>query len=1094
MRRSAIAMLIAAAFSACSLGSVPRILGAPEPSTAPAATTPLDDLLPTLADGLIAPEPADPAPTPAGYAYARARLALLDGAVEEAAALLERAAQLAPRDAAIPATLAEVRLALGERQRAAEAFARAIELGNRSPRVLLAAAIDANAERRWAHSSRLLAFALADERVDPGLERLLNASLATALDRQGYSLAAATAAMEVLRERSPEPTQYAAQLQALERQSPALWAQTAGMFLRAGRHEEAVAAWRRASEGLDASGLFAGRIARSELAAGNEAAAAEVIADSLNDARAALDDDLLALAASITDTANRRVIADAAARARSEHPLAGSAHLQSWLWRLEAEVSDDPVSLLRDRLDADPFDLRSAQDMLARLPADVAAKAAADIAEAHPAALVVLGEALTTAHPDPSPLLTALDGVENDAASMLSIRILLAYEREREAATRLAASRVDSSAAWQATAAVTLAAAGEFEAAIRAAESIDQAEAPHYAIEALTAAGSRAAALAVATDAAPVGAIRVARLAKAGLAVRFGTPATETILLDLLRADPLDPDAASALFSVYANAGETGAARAASIVEQLNRIAPSATQTRLAAARSVAAEQPAEAERLLMLAFERAPSRSGVLDDLISLWAANDPANALRTGRAWLEGMLERGEPGTALVRATARVRAMLGDRAGSRSLLQKHASRPDASRALEAILLADPQTRDEGFALRERRLAVRGGGVAARIERLTAAAQSPDAPAGPALDGVRSIPPSFELLPVERVPLLEALARLSARIAAEPDAADVAATLDAIAWASQRFGGLPQQLSQLRVPLLALREPFDADRIATDARELGTGAWAAIAETLFRLNALERFDRVLALGDRLTQAEASPDALGQLAIAICEVGTIDHAERWLALMPEAEDRARALAALGVSAFEQAAAQPPDRLGATLLNLLAVRMQTLGRDRQAVSVLSRAQELAPDDAVLANNLAYSLAELGLDLPRAAALAERVVGLEPENASFVDTLGWVRYRQGRFAQALELLERAESLGPPSLETARQIGDTLWQLGRRTEAVSNWQRALELANTEVEGAADAPAARRAALARTRDAVAARLEAVERGDPPPVPAPVR
>ena len=1094
MRRSAIAMLIAAALAACSLASAPRILGAPEPVDSAIATTPLDELLTRFAADDESAAPVDPPPTQAGYAYARARLAFLDRSFEEAAALLERAEQLAPGDPAIPATLAEVHLALGERPKAAAAFARAVARGNLSPRVLLAAAIDANDARRSAEASEMLARALAQDGVDPGLRRLVHASLATALDRQGYALAAAESAIEALRDRSPEPTQYAAQLETLERQRPSLWAQTASMFLRAGQHRDAIDAWHRASDGLGAEGLFAGRIARSELALGDQAAASATIASVLTDPRATLDDDLIAIAASLTDQQSRQSIVQAAQQALLDDPSPSSPHIRSWLTRLGAAASDDPLLVLGERLDADPFDLRSTRALFSLLSPGQAAQVAAERTQRYPEALVVLGEALTTAHPDALELLEALAPLDTPASAMLSARLLLSLEREQDAADMLAGSPPGDSAAWHATVAVIAAASGDFATAREAAEAIDAEAHPHFAIEAFTAAGLRASALAVPTDAPPIGAVRAARLAKAGLAARFGTPATETILLDLLRADPFDPDAAAALLSVYANAGQTGQARASSIVEQLNRIAPSATETRLGVARAVGDQQPAEAQRLLQLAFERTPARTGVLDELITLWTTNDPANSLRSGRQWLEQQLEQRPPSTALIRTTARVRGMLGDRAAARALLEQHLARPDASRALEAMLLADPQTRSEGAAVRSRRLALRADGITARIERLAAAAQSADGPIAAALAGVRSIPPSFELLPVEQAPLFDALARLAARVANAPEAEEIAGTLDTIGWVSERFGGLPAQLAQLRVPLLALREPFDAELVAAEARSLESGAWAAVAETLFRLNALERFDRVLALGDRLAAEQASPDALGQLAIAISEVGTIEHARRWLELMPAADDRARTLAALGVGQFEQMSAQAPERLGATLLNLLAVRMQTLGRDEPAIALLRLAHEFTPDDAVLANNLAYSLAELGLDLPRAAALAEGAVATEPDNASFVDTLGWVRYRQGRFAEAFDLLSRADALGPGSMETARQLGDVLWQLGRRSEAVQQWKRAQDLADAEAERAETGPGPRRAAIARDRAAIDARLEAVESGKPPPVPGVVR
>jgi membrane associated rhomboid family serine protease len=67
---------------------------------------------------------------------------------------------------------------------------------------------------------------------------------------------------------------------------------------------------------------------------------------------------------------------------------------------------------------------------------------------------------------------------------------------------------------------------------------------------------------------------------------------------------------------------------------------------------------------------------------------------------------------------------------------------------------------------------------------------------------------------------------------------------------------------------------------------------------------------------------------------------------------------------------------------------------------------------APDDAQLANAVAYSLAEASVDLERAESLVRQSLALDPDNADYLDTLGWVLCRQGRTAEGIVALELAK----------------------------------------------------------------------------------
>jgi membrane associated rhomboid family serine protease len=82
---------------------------------------------------------------------------------------------------------------------------------------------------------------------------------------------------------------------------------------------------------------------------------------------------------------------------------------------------------------------------------------------------------------------------------------------------------------------------------------------------------------------------------------------------------------------------------------------------------------------------------------------------------------------------------------------------------------------------------------------------------------------------------------------------------------------------------------------------------------------------------------------------------------------------------------------------------------------EAAASLDRALARRPDDAGLANAVAYALANAGTELQRAEALVRQALVEEPENADYLDTLGWVLCRRGApeagLAELRQALERS-----------------------------------------------------------------------------------
>lgn len=88
------------------------------------------------------------------------------------------------------------------------------------------------------------------------------------------------------------------------------------------------------------------------------------------------------------------------------------------------------------------------------------------------------------------------------------------------------------------------------------------------------------------------------------------------------------------------------------------------------------------------------------------------------------------------------------------------------------------------------------------------------------------------------------------------------------------------------------------------------------------------------------------------------------------------------------------------------------RLLEVGRSGEAIAAFEEALADRPGDAVLANAVAYGLAEAGRELDRAKALVGIALAVEPDNPDYLDTLGWIHCRGGDAKTGLELLRRAE----------------------------------------------------------------------------------
>jgi tetratricopeptide (TPR) repeat protein len=103
----------------------------------------------------------------------------------------------------------------------------------------------------------------------------------------------------------------------------------------------------------------------------------------------------------------------------------------------------------------------------------------------------------------------------------------------------------------------------------------------------------------------------------------------------------------------------------------------------------------------------------------------------------------------------------------------------------------------------------------------------------------------------------------------------------------------------------------------------------------------------------------------------------------------------------------------------------------------------------PNSAEAYNYLAYMWAEQNAHLDEAEDAVKHALDLDANNGAYLDTLGWIYYRKGKFHDAItELLRAEQNLQRTDPVVFEHIGDAYAKLNRVPQALDYWQKALTL----------------------------------------------
>lgn len=140
-----------------------------------------------------------------------------------------------------------------------------------------------------------------------------------------------------------------------------------------------------------------------------------------------------------------------------------------------------------------------------------------------------------------------------------------------------------------------------------------------------------------------------------------------------------------------------------------------------------------------------------------------------------------------------------------------------------------------------------------------------------------------------------------------------------------------------------------------------------------------------------------------------------------------------------------------------------------GKHDKAEEQLRIVLEAEPNDAEANNNLGYNMADQGRNLDEAEQMIRKAIEIdersrkagkarrgsdEDDNAAYLDSLGWVLFRQGKLEEAKQWLEKASSLSgaSDSPDIWDHLGDVYYRMKDVEHARSSWEKAVHLWEVE------------------------------------------
>lgn len=131
-----------------------------------------------------------------------------------------------------------------------------------------------------------------------------------------------------------------------------------------------------------------------------------------------------------------------------------------------------------------------------------------------------------------------------------------------------------------------------------------------------------------------------------------------------------------------------------------------------------------------------------------------------------------------------------------------------------------------------------------------------------------------------------------------------------------------------------------------------------------------------------------------------------------------------------------------------ILGMTALIYDSKEEFEKSDSLYTLAMKIDPENILILNNFAYSLSERGIRLEEALNWSKKAVEKEPENSSYLDTLGWIYFKLSNYENAKFYIEKAIDYDKNNATLLDHLGDVYFKLGNHEKAKELWNKALEL----------------------------------------------
>jgi len=108
-------------------------------------------------------------------------------------------------------------------------------------------------------------------------------------------------------------------------------------------------------------------------------------------------------------------------------------------------------------------------------------------------------------------------------------------------------------------------------------------------------------------------------------------------------------------------------------------------------------------------------------------------------------------------------------------------------------------------------------------------------------------------------------------------------------------------------------------------------------------------------------------------------------------------------------------------------------------------------ELEEDHVQALNFIAYTYAEDGINLDEAERMAFKALEKSPDDGYILDTVGWVKYKKGQYAEAIKYLEEAHRIAEKESLIAEHLGDAYFRYDLIDKAKKMYLKAVSVAES-------------------------------------------